>query len=483
MSNDKKPSILLIMADQLRFDALGFMDCSGAKTPNIDRLASMGVMFENAYSNCPICAPARASLVTGRLVRNTKVYDNGAELSSAIPTFMHGLKSADYDTVLSGKMHFIGSDQLHGFDRRLTTDIYPSDFGWTPDWEKGTYANPGTSIRRITDCGPRPWNFQMDYDEETCFRALEYLRERCETDKPFFLCASFTHPHCPYFIPEEYWDMYADVDIPMPRVRKEALDKMHPFNLWLQIHHECDVIHLSDEQIINARRAYLGMVTYFDEQVGKLIKEAERLGMTDNLLIVLTSDHGDMMGERGMWFKRTWFDGSSKIPLIARMDGAIPAGSRIKEAVSLIDLAPTLLEIADANPEYAENMDGTSIYSLMKGEESNPRDEAVMEYYCEGVLSSMLAVRSGKWKYVYVHKHDGLLYDMESDPDELTDLSADRPDVCKKLKDRLLSGLDVDKMETEVIKSQKERLLICKVTRGLSWDYQPFFDASKSYVR
>ena len=172
----------------------------------MDALVGKGVLFNEAYSNCPICAPSRASLCAGKLVSNIGVYDNGAELPASTPTFMHQLKRAGYRTWLSGKMRFVGPDQHHGFDRRLTTDIYPSGLNWTPDWRQSPCPNPGSAVDQLKDSGLCTWSLHLDYDEETHFRAMGALQDlaRLQDDNtPFFLAASYTHPHDPFYITQE----------------------------------------------------------------------------------------------------------------------------------------------------------------------------------------------------------------------------------------------------------------------------------------
>ena len=217
-----KPNILFIIADQMAAQFLSVYGHGVTKTPNLDRLAKSGVVFENAYSSSPLCAPARATIMNGLLPSRTGVYDNAAEFPSSIPTWAHYLRLQGYKTCLSGKMHFVGPDQLHGLEERLTTDIYPADFGWTPDWRlkqeridwwyhnMTSVLQPG--IAEITN--------QLEYDDEVAFLAVRKIYDyaRFEPGKPFCLMASFTHPHDPYAARAKYWNLYRDEDIDLPRV-------------------------------------------------------------------------------------------------------------------------------------------------------------------------------------------------------------------------------------------------------------------------
>lgn len=210
-----RPNILLVLADQMTpfmVEACGY---GGAKTKNLKRLAERGVLFTNAYTPSPICVPARSCLMTGQYMSRTGCYDNGDPYPSFIPTFAHYLTNAGYEAVLTGKMHFVGADQLHGFQRRLTTDVYPAGFIWSyplPD-ENGVEPFDFASQYRSPNIGPG-WSTELQYDEETHLRALEYLRHA--PDHPFMLTVSYTNPHPPYVVPRKYWDLYKDAEVPLP---------------------------------------------------------------------------------------------------------------------------------------------------------------------------------------------------------------------------------------------------------------------------
>ena len=225
----ERPNILVVMADQL---APAFLPAYGhpiVKTPNIDRLATEGVVFENAYCASPLCSPSRASFMTGLLPSRTRVYDNAAEFTADLPTFAHHVRRLGYRTVLSGKMHFCGPDQLHGFERRLTTDIYPADFGWTPDWER-PHERPSWyhNMSSVTQAGIAVRTNQLDFDDEVVFAAEReiYDKARGLDPRPLLLVASLTHPHDPYAITREFWDLYRDdeIDMPGPPIPVDALD-------------------------------------------------------------------------------------------------------------------------------------------------------------------------------------------------------------------------------------------------------------------
>jgi choline-sulfatase len=477
-----KPNIVMIMADQFVFNAIGALGHPVVQTPNIDRLVQSGVTFENCYCNSPICVPARASLLSGKHIGKLGVYDNGSELPAGVPTFVHHLRRGGYETVLSGKMHFIGPDQLHGFEHRLTKDVQPSSFALTPDWSKGVYANPGTGVKRLKQSNVCEWNKILDYDEKVLHRALEQIRafSMKKDQDPFFLCASFFHPHDPFEITEEFWDMYRDHHIALPDVPAEPLDDMHPFNQWIQIHHEIDTCELTEEEIVKNRRAYYGMITYFDHKIGQIIDELERKCMMENTIIVVTSDHGEMLGEHGMWFKRTFYDQATKVPLIMSFPDHYSAGKRVNKIVSLADLSATLMKIGDV-PEcddWISELDGDSFESLLFGDDENWKDEAICEYYGEGPIQPMVMLRKGRYKYVYVHEHEPLLFDMEKDPYEVHNLAqlTEYKHSIDEFQKRIATDFDMERIRKDVIHSQQERIMVAEslqIGEKTSWDHKP----------
>ena len=487
-----QPNIVMVMADQLPAAALGAYGHPVVKSPHIDSLAARGVVFENCTCNCPLCAPSRASMVTGRLPYRTGVFDNGCELPAQIPTSLHHLRRAGYRTILSGKMHFIGPDQLHGFDERLTTDIYPSFFDWTPNWRKGVYPNPGASVVQLKDAGLSRWNMQLDYDEEVQFRALERLRAlaRDRADRrPFFLCVSYTHPHEPFIVPREYWDRYDHAAVDMPAARPVPMAQLHAFNRWLQVHHEIDRYPPSDELIRRARHAYYAMISCLDDKVGELLAELGRLGLSGKTAVAFTSDHGEMLGEHGMWFKRTFYDWSARVPMVWSWPGRWDGGRRVGDTVSLVDLFPTLLDIAELPDRWAacHDADGTSFLPLLQGDAGGDRS-AICEYYGEGVIHPMRMLCRGTHKYVHVEGHPPLLFDLAADPLEQTSLAgrADVAEVERSMREELLADWDAAAMERQVLASQRERTIIKEAMaagKPVSWDYQPVFDAATQYVR
>ena len=227
-----KPNILIFMVDQLAGPLFPDGPAEWLHAPNLSRIAEEAARFCNAYTPFPLCAPARASFMAGLLPSRMRVFDNASEFASDIPTFAHHLRNAGYRTCLSGKMHFVGPDQLHGFERRLTTDIYPADFGWTPDYRKPDeridwwYHNLGS----VRTAGIAETTNQLEYDDEVAYHAKSEIYElgRADDDRPWMLTVSFTHPHDPYVARRKFWELYGDCEHLMPGVTAIDYDSQDP---------------------------------------------------------------------------------------------------------------------------------------------------------------------------------------------------------------------------------------------------------------
>jgi choline-sulfatase len=483
-----KPNFLILMADQLTARALPAYGNRIAKTPHIDSLAAAGVVFDSFYCNSPLCAPSRFSFLSGRQVSAIGAYDNAAEFPAQIPTFAHYLRRAGYQTVLSGKMHFCGADQLHGFEERLTTDIYPADFGWTPDWSRFEHRPSWYhNMDSVTQAGPCTRTNQIDFDDDVVFQARQKLFDmaRGRDRRPFCMVASMTHPHDPYVIPQAYWDRYSGVDIDMPRVRMAPAD-LDPHSRRLR--HVCglDLQPVSDAQIRAARRAYYGAVSYVDDQVGALMGALADTGFGNNTIVLLLADHGDMLGERGLWYKMNFFEPACRIPLIVHAPPRF-AARRVANSASLVDILPTLSELAgDKAGNAATPLDGHSLVPQLAGDPG--RDEVIGEYLAEGAIAPLVMIRRGRYKFVHSPVDPDQLYDLSQDPDEIRNL-AQVPEQAPRIQEfraEVARRWDLPALHAAVIASQQRRHWVydaLRTGRYTSWDFQPIRDAGRQYVR
>ncbi|MFT7529839.1 MAG: choline-sulfatase [Gammaproteobacteria bacterium] len=487
-SMPETPNILVIMVDQMTPFFAGAYGHPRVLTPNLDKLASRGTRFDAAYTPCPICAPARAGMMTGRHVSKIGCNDNGDSFSSMLPTFAHYLSNAGYDTTLSGKMHFVGPDQLHGFRRRLTTDVYPSTYDWSYD-----PLNQGEDVLAFDfykqylaeNVGPG-WSLELQFDEENQFRSLEYLRENHE--QPFALVSSFTSPHPPFIAPRKYWDMYEDVEIDLPDYPQDMESNFsvmdHALSQWHGTDRFADAIRDPDN-LRAMRRGYYALYSYIDDKVGELINVLEEQGIRDQTAVFFVADHGDMIGEKGMIQKRSFYDHSARIPFIADIPGYTRTGPVIAP-VSLIDLAPTLLDVAQVPVESRLPMDGVSVLPLMDGEVQVERI-AVAEYHAEGVFRACFMIRKGSYKYVYIDGADHQLFNLDADPGEWNNLCGmqEFAEIENSLKQLIESKFDVSSISPSIDQNLEMKRVVLQAmhTNQTHWDYQPFFDASSQYVR
>ena len=492
-SNAPQPNILILMADQLTPGALAAYGNRVTRTPNIDALAANGVVFESAYCNSPLCAPSRYALMSGKLPSRTGGYDNAAALSSEAVTYAHYLRHAGYRTILSGKMHFCGADQLHGFEERLTTDIYPADFGWTPDWQRpGERPSWYHNMSSVTDAGHCVRSNQLDFDDEVVFAARQKLFDlaRDPDPRPFCLTVSLTHPHDPYAISSPYWDLYSDDEIDMPRVADAPPDD-DPHSRRLRAVVNLDETPITPQQVRQARRAYYGAISYVDEQFGVLLRALEQSGQLDNTIIIVTSDHGDMLGERGLWYKMSFFEPSARVPLIIHAPQHF-AAHRVAASVSHVDLLPTLLDLAHGGETPSASadfpLDGDGLSLLPHLQQRGGHDAVAAEYLGEGALGPIVMLREGGYKFIHSTTDPDQLYHLPSDPDELRNLAQDpgSADVLQGFRAQVASRWNLAALHEQVVASQTRRRFIGAANMlgaHHAWDYQPPHDASRRYIR
>ena len=481
----RPPNIVVIMADQLAPQFTGTYGHPLVKTPHMDALAARGTRFDAAYCNAPLCAPSRFSFMSGQLVTRIAGYDNGAEFPASIPTFAHYLRSAGYRTCLSGKMHFVGPDQLHGFEERLTTDVYPADHAWTPDWELPDeridkwYHN----MDAVRQAGPAATTFQIEYDEETAFlarrRLFDYAMSKTE---PFAMVISFIHPHDPYVARPEWWNLYDDADIDLPRTGPG--DDPHTLRVMKGI--KADAMAVTEAQIRNARHGYYANISYFDSKIGAIVEALKEADLYDDTVIVVTSDHGDMLGERGLWYKMNFFEHSARVPLIVSGPGI--GHGRVADPVSLVDLMPTFLDLASGGtiPTLGMPLDGQSLLPLIAGEAV---ERSVFGEYCAECLSHPLfMIRRGAYKYIHCEVDPPQLFDVAADPMERSNLATDpaHAGLAAGFAAEAAARWDSDRIRADVIASQKRRRAVhaaMEQGRWTSWDYNPPRDAAQEWVR
>jgi choline-sulfatase len=485
-----QPDVLIVMADQVVPFLTGPYGDPVAITPALDELAADGVTFDAAYTPFPLCAPARAAMMAGLDASRIECFDNASIMPSDAPTIGHYLSAAGYDTALTGKMHFIGPDQLHGFAARLTTDVFPAGVDWVPSVDEDGRFPAGGHARHYAgdDPGVRSWTQFIAFDEETQFRALEFLRERdrLQRDDPFCMVVSYHHPHDPFHVQQDYWDLYEGVDIPIPQYPDDLEDHYSAMDRWANEAHETHAHDLGDpESLRNLRRAYYAALSYVDRKLGELVSVLRETGRLENTVILFTSDHGDMLAERGMVQKRTFYEWSSRVPFILRMPRSEHAGARVSTPVSLIDVLPTVLDLAGIQPHERAALDGSSVLPLLDAPDS--ARPVFSEYHLEKVWAPCFMVRLGHHKYVYVHGHDEQMFDLEADPGEWTNLAGDpsHAETRERLRTLLFARFDPEALALAGAASLRRREIIKRamVHNDEHWDYTPIVEGRTRYVR
>lgn len=421
----ERPNILLIMSDE---HAPQFCGCYGhpiVQTPTLDRLASEGTLFKSAYSNCPICVPARAAFMTGRYVHDIDVWDNDSPIDSAVPTFGTYLTDRGYETTLCGRTHFVGADSYHGFQHRLLDDVEKwKHLGTRRAADRSPQAQR-YSRSHVTECGPGEENWQVDYDKEAADLSVQFLKEKArqadDDDEPWILYCGFVNPHFPLVCPEEYFSLYDRPDLPLAKTRDEPMESQHP--AIRQLRHWQRGEELVDEETERTARAgYYGLITWTDTQIGRMLSVIDNSPLKENTVVIYVSDHGENAGEHGLWQKQCFYEHAVRIPFIARAPGAT-AGQRIEGDVSLVDILPSLLGFAGGNPD--SELPGRDLSAVICGRGPCEAAPVFSEYHTIGMEHAGYMLKQGRYKYNYYVNQPPQLFDLETDPDELEDVVND----------------------------------------------------------
>lgn len=426
----KRPNILLLMTDQHRADCLG---CAGNKvirTPNLDRLAREGAYFPNAYSTTPTCTPARSALLTGMSPWHHGMLGFGQVAERYPVELPRALNDAGYYTFAIGKLHYFPQRNYHGFQGalvdesgRVQTPGFISDYR---KWFKEQAPDLDPDATRIGFNDHRAKSFVLPEElHPTSWMgrtAVDFI-ENYNRPEPLFLKVSFARPHSPYDPPKRFMDAYREQDMPAPHVGDWA-DKHSPTvkDDWYTRWHG----DLGLDQARKSRRGYYGSVSFIDEQVGLILKALELRGMLENTLILMTADHGDMLGDHHLWRKSYAHDGSARIPMIIRPPKtmAVDRGVTLRQTVEIRDILPTSLDTAGA--KIPDSVDGQSMLPLLRGE-SGWREYLDLEHaFCYDAQNNWNGLTDGRYKYIF-HAFDAgeQLFDLQEDPGELRDLAGD----------------------------------------------------------
>ncbi len=395
-------------------------------------MAAEGIRFSSSYCPAPLCVPSRMSFMTGRYPSRNHVWNNRHVLSSGIPTWAHYLSVAGYETSLIGRMHFVGPDQRHGFEKRPLGEYSAAHPGVPvkggPRWTRFPSATSGQSRKGLEYAGTGTTHYQW-FDDRVTEKTVEYLRQKGVEQKsdsggtPFAAVSGFVLPHCPFIAPEDLFNKYYEkADI--PAAEQNQPESVKRYRRFRGVGEPA----VPAERVRIIRAAYYGLCEYVDRSVGKILDALKESGLEENTVVVYTSDHGELAGEHGCFWKSTYYEGSAGIPLIIKGPGVKTPGKTVDDPVNLYDLAPTFAELGDSS--FSDYWDGRSILSSLDG---NPLsdDGVISEFvdqngYPAGLPSAM--IRRGDWK-LWIHQDEDhlppVLFNLRDDPGEMNDLGED----------------------------------------------------------
>ena len=438
-------NILLILSDEHARDASGCYGHPIVRTPNLDRLAASGVRFDNAYTTCPICIPARASFATGRYVHEIGCWDNGIPYDGEVRSWHHELRDHGRTVDAIGKLHFKGQGCDHGFRREIeplhVVDGEGDLLGCIRDGAPRRHKRGG-----IEEAGPGDSTY-IRYDRDNANRACAWLSEHANDAEPWLLQVGFVLPHPPYIAPPDHYDNYPLDDLRMPPQWRQDEWPRHPAIEYLRWFFDFDRP-FAEQKIRELVAAYYGAVSYLDCQIGRVLEVLRELGLAENTLVIYTSDHGESMGARGMFGKFTMYEESAAVPLIIAGPG-VRGGGACDALASLVDIYPTVLDAAglpgDRVDELMGDRPGRSLSATVQ--HPDPERAVLSEYHAAGSQHGYYMLRHRNWKYVHYVDAPAQLFDLDADPGEFHDLATARParrSVQEELRRMLFDMVDPD---------------------------------------
>lgn len=420
----KATNLLFILSDEHNKRVTGCYGHTMIRTPNFDRLAARGTRFTSAYTNCPICVPARASFATGRYVHEVRCWDNAIAYEGRPASWGHRLMEQGHHVASIGKLHYQASDpKKNGFSEEIMPMHIISGHGDLLGLIRDELPRrPGSAM-----LGPEAGRGESDYtryDRSIVDETVKWLRQTApkHRGKPWALYVGFVSPHFPLIAPPAFYDLYAEDKVPWPEMYAPDQRPRHPF---IEAMRKCLCFDESFDppMVRRAIAAYFGLTSFLDDNVGKILGALEEAGLAENTRIVYSSDHGDNLGTRGLWGKSTMYEESAGIPMI--MAGPdVPAGKVCDTPVMLADGFPTFIQALGAKPDPRDqSLPGTSLLDIANG--SVPKRTILSEYHAAGAISASYMIRHGKYKYVHYVGMAPMLFDLEADPHERKDLGGE----------------------------------------------------------
>ena len=450
-----RPNILLIISDEHDPAITGCYGNRLVRTPNMDTLAARGITLDCAYTNSPLCVPARLALTSGKYISRVGAWSNDCWLpSDDIPSIARIMTAAGYDSLLCGKMHY-DATRRYGF----------TEIGGNTNRSRKT----GRGVRRKADdetintkardgrfaqFHPGETSGVMKHDQEVTAGVVECLSKRGPSDKPFFLIAGYLAPHFPLIVPERFWKPY-EGKVPMPELPPGHVESQ-PLN-YHHLRRGFGVVETDPKIVRLGRELYYGLTQWLDVEIGKVLAALERAGLAENTVVIYTTDHGENLGEHHLWWKNCMYEHAARVPLTVTWPERWKGGQRRGEACSLVDVVHTVAELGGATAP--DDWNGDSLCPWMDDPATPWKNFAVSEYYAHNIASGYAMLRQGRFKYVYhtppdaKHPAERELYDLAADPKEFTNLAArpDQKDHIESMHASLVKELGRHPDETEQI--------------------------------
>ncbi len=447
----KKPNIVFICSDQHSSRYTGYAGHNVVKTPNLDRIASQGVVFLDAYSGNPVCVPGRTSMMTGMYASDCNSFCNSTVWDGSHPVWGTYLKNAGYYCRATGKMD-LNSDFDTGFDEVETSHGHRPDPDITSLFRR-PIAYRANELQNVNG-GSRQ---ERHGDAAKTELGLKFLKEESSNiKKPWALFLGLTEPHPKFVALEKYYKMYPEYSVNMPNIPPGHLDELHLVFQELR-HFKRIASPIPEARIRKARAAYFGMITELDEYIGKIYDELERSGELKNTLFIYTSDHGESLGEHGLWHKNNLYDVAARIPLV--MAGAgLPQNVKIETPVAHVDIVATMLDLAGSTA--LDKLRGHSLVPFLQGKSASQPEFAYSESHSEGNCTGSFMIRKGDWKYIHFSWYDDLLFNVAQDPGEFNNL-IDKPetsDIQAELKKILYAQVDPEEITLRAFHAQEKML-------------------------
>ena len=417
-------NLLVILSDEHNKRVMGCAGHPMVRTPNLDGLAARGTRFTSAYTNCPICVPARASFATGRYVHQTHCWDNAIAYDGQPASWGHRLMEQGHHVAAIGKLHYkAATARVNGFEQEIMPMHIVNGIGDLLGLIRDELPRRPGSLKLGPEAGPGESEYTR-YDRSIADETVKWLKEQAprHRDRPWALYVGFVSPHFPLIAPPQFYSLYPEGEVPWPDMYDAAARPRHPF---LDAMRKCLCFDepFDAAMVRRAIAAYFGLVSFLDDNVGRILKALDDCGLTGNTRVVYSSDHGDNLGTRGLWGKSTMYEESAGIPMILAGPG-VPAGSTCDAPVTLADGFPTILHAVGARPDPRDrDLPGSSLLDIAQGK--GPQRTILSEYHAAGAVTGSYMIRHGRYKYIHYVGLPPMLFDLEADPHERVDLGRD----------------------------------------------------------